>query len=226
MGISEYIPARNTTAQASMAVALLCGISLAASPAGARVLETLGAVYEIAEPDALLELMDKVSRAPWEEILNPEEAARKVRGYRPAGLSKLPRAGESKKYLVDVTYRLEEDIVGVDGRVAYPKGFPVNPLEYVSLSGNLVFLNGSDPEQVAWFRESPYFAEIGTRLMITDGSWYELMEDLKIPVYYADSKVVDRLQVRRVPTVARQSGSLLELEEVEVPSRHGEKEHE
>ena len=197
-----------------------------ASRAVARVLDTLGVIYEIAEPDALSELEERVSRAPWGELLDPEVGARKVRGYRPQGLSKLPRAGEDRKLLVDVTYRLQEDLVGADGRVAFPKGFAVNPLEYVWLSGNLVFLDGSDPEQVAWFQESPYFGEIGTRLIITGGSWYELMERLEIPVFYADARIVERLRIRSVPTVVRQFGELLELEEVEVPAGVGEKEDE
>jgi conjugal transfer pilus assembly protein TraW len=206
-----------------MVIVLLLVMALPASAAGARVLDTLGAVYEIAEPDALAELEDRVSRAPWGGILDSEEGARKVRGYRPQGLSRLPRAEESRKRLVDVTYRLPEDLVGSDGRVAFAKGFAVNPLEYVWLTGNLVFLDGSDPEQVAWFRESPYFGEIGTRLVITGGSWFELMERLEVPVFYADARVLERLQIRRVPTVVRQSGELLELEEVEVPARVGEK---
>jgi hypothetical protein len=49
------------------------------------------------------------------------------------------------------------------------------------------------------------------------------MERLEIPVYYADGKIVERFQIRRVPTVVRQSGELLELEEVEVPTRVDEK---
>jgi conjugal transfer pilus assembly protein TraW len=206
-----------------MLMAVLWGMALMATPGQARVLDTLGAVYEIAEPDALSELKERVSRAPWGEILGKEEAVRKVRGYRPRGLSKLPKASESKKRLVDVTYRLQEDLVGVDGKVAFPKGFAVNPLQHVWLSGNLVFLDASDPEQVAWFRESPYFGEIATRLILTGGSWYELMERLEIPVYYADGKIVERFQIRRVPTVVRQSGELLELEEVEVSPRVDEK---
>jgi conjugal transfer pilus assembly protein TraW len=209
--------------QVSMLMAVLWGMALMATPGQARVLDTLGAVYEIAEPDALSELKERVSRAPWGEILGKEEAVRKVRGYRPRGLSKLPKASESKKRLVDVTYRLQEDLVGVDGKVAFPKGFAVNPLQHVWLSGNLVFLDASDPEQVAWFRESPYFGEIATRLILTGGSWYELMERLEIPVYYADGKIVERFQIRRVPTVVRQSGELLELEEVEVSPRVDEK---
>ncbi len=228
MTISEHIRVRHLAAivpglQVSIVVALLCGVSLMASRAEARVLETLGVIYEIAEPDALSELEERVSSAPWGEMLDPEEAARKVRGYRPQGLSKLPRAGETRKLLVDVTYRLPEDLTGADGRVAFPKGFTVNPLDHVWLTGNLVFLDGSDPEQVAWFRESPYFGEIGTRLIITGGSWYELMERFEIPVFYADGKILERLQVRHVPTVVRQSGHLMELEEVEVQARVGEK---
>ena len=206
-----------------MLMTVLWGVALMATPGQARVLDTLGAVCEIAEPDALSELKERVSRAHWGEILGKEEAARKVRGYRPQGLSKLPKAGESKKRLVDVTYRLQEDLVGADGKPAFPKGFAVNPLEHVWLSGNLVFLDGSDPEQVAWFRESPYFGEITTRLILTGGSLYKLMERFATPVFYADGKMLERLQVQKVPTVVRQSGELLELEEVEVPTRVGEK---
>jgi len=229
--ISEDIRMRRVTAisvglQVSIAMALLFVTSFIDFQAQARVLDTLGAVYEIAEPDALSELKERVSRAPWGEIMDREEAARKVRGYRPLGGPGLPRASETRRRVVDVTYRLPEDLVGTDGRVAFPKGFDVNPLEYVRLSGNLVFLDGSDSEQVAWFRESPYFGEIATRLILTGGSWHELMERLETPVFYADGKMLERLQVQKVPTVVRQSGELLELDEVEVAARVGEKQVE
>ena len=31
-------------------------------------------------------------------------------------------------------------------------GFTFNPLRYVSLTGALVIIDGSDPEQVTWFK--------------------------------------------------------------------------
>jgi hypothetical protein len=76
--------------------------------------------------------------------------------YQPASLHQLPRARVSRRFAVDMTYTLEQELRDGEGRVLYPQGFTFNPLEYVSLSGGLVVIDGGDAEQVAWFKASPY----------------------------------------------------------------------
>jgi hypothetical protein len=81
--------------------------------------------------------------------------------YQPASLHQLPRARVSRRFAVDMTFTLEQELRDEEGRVLYPKGYTFNPLEYVSLSGGLVVIDGSDAEQVAWFKASPYHGTSG-----------------------------------------------------------------
>jgi hypothetical protein len=51
-------------------------------------------------------------------------------------------------------------------------------------------------------------------LLITDGFYYDLAQKLKRPVFYASTTIIDRLQLKAVPSVARQSGTYMEISEI------------
>jgi hypothetical protein len=77
----------------------------------------------------------------------------------------------------------------------------------------LVFINGGKKDQVEWFKQSAYFNDPRTMLMLVGGSYYDLMRDMKRPVFYATKKIVQRLQLRAVPCVAVQKGVVMEIHE-------------
>ena len=201
---------------------ILCFLFLVLpGPSRAKVVGTLGALYPISEPDALEELTSRAAQVQWDRVFNREEAEKKLRLYRPADLKRLPRVVEDRTYQVDVTYTLEFDIPDQYGNVIYPAGLQINPLDYVSLFGLLVFIDASNPDQVAWFRNSGYFNDINVRILITGGSYYELIQDLGLPVFYAGGNIIERMKIRAVPTVVRQKGGFLELKEIMVPEGEG-----
>ena len=182
----------------------------------ARDLGRYGSVYPIAEPDALLEMRKKAAGVDWKKHLNRERMTRKIRAYKPKGLVKLPRAGQQRTFLTDVSYTLDMDIPDGKGGILYPKGYTFNPLDYVRMERTLVIINGSDKRQVEWFRKSPWNKDMNAMLLLTDGSYYTLGERLKRPVFYADKMMVTRLGLQAVPSVAVQKGRMIEVREYEV----------
>ena len=134
--------------------------------------------------------------------------------YQPANLHVLPRATKDTTTMVDLTHTLEQNLVDAQGTVLYPAGFTFNPLRYVSLSGALVVIDGSDPEQVAWFKGSPYGSNRRALLLLSGGLAAALRDELLRPVAYLTEDIARRLQLRAVPSIVVERDNQLEIREV------------
>ena len=140
--------------------------------------------------------------------------------YQPANLQALPRAEKDTTTRVDLTHTLEQDVQDANGQVLYPAGFTFNPLRYVSLSGALVVIDGSDPEQVAWFKGSPYGANRRALLLLSGGLAAALRDELQRPVAYLTEDLAQRLQLRAVPSVVMEQDQHLTVREVLIDENH------
>jgi conjugal transfer pilus assembly protein TraW len=149
--------------------------------------------------------------------MSQEMIRTKVHDFRPNTLHPLPAAKADKVFQVDMTYTLASDIPEGQGGVLYPKGFAFNPLDYANLTSVLVVINADDKRQVDWFKTSSHAGDYHTRLLLCNGDYYALAEQLKRPVFYLMGEVAKRLQLAAVPSVIRQNGKKLEVTEVLVP---------
>ena len=134
--------------------------------------------------------------------------------YQPANLHALPRATKDTTTRVDLTHTLEQDVQDANGQVLYPAGFTFNPLRYVFLSGALVVIDGSDPEQVAWIKGSPYGANRRALLLLSGGLAAALRDELQRPVAYLTEDIAQRLQLRAVPSIVVERDNQLVIREV------------
>jgi len=178
------------------------------APAEHRQLAAVGPVYPVVEPDLVEELREKALTVDLAAIR--QEAGR----YQPASLHQLPRARVSRRFAVDMTFTLEQDLRDEEGRVLYPQGFTFNPLEYVSLSGGLVVIDGGDAEQVAWFKASPYHENRRAKLLLSGGHAADLAKTLERPVFYLTEVVAKRLRLQAVPSVVVEDRQQLHVQEV------------
>lgn len=196
-------------------VLVLIGFTFSGSST-AKDLGVFGAVYDIAEKDALKEIEEKARNVDINRIINRGDLARKVKNYTPEDLKdvKLPPARKDRTFLVDMTYTLDRDIADERGNVIYPKGYAFNPLDYVNYPGILIVLDGKSQSQIAWFRGSDYNKDLKTKLVITDGSYTELSRTLKRPVFYASRAIIGVFQIQAVPSIVRQDGALMEVREI------------
>lgn len=184
-----------------------------AFPAGAQVLGTAGATYPIAEQDALEEIEARARTVDWRSVIDREQP----KDYRPPEPVRLPRTGRDRAFLVDLTWTLSFDIPDGKGGVLYPRGYAFNPLDYVSFEQTLVVLDGGDPAQVDWFRQSDFARAPNVLLLLTEGSFATVSAQLKRHVYYADRRLTERFRLAAVPSVITRQGRLMEVREFALP---------
>jgi len=179
-------------------------------------LGSIGVTYEIKEKDALEEIISRARRINWKEIFDKNHFRRMVERYRPAGLKILPPARKNRVFKVDMTYTLEFDIKDKDGNIIYPKGYTFNPLDYMHYPYTIVVINPNREKELEWFKKSIYYRDPNVMFMVTDGVPYRLMKELKRPVFYATSSVIERLNLKHTPSVAKQKGQYMEVREYAV----------
>lgn len=189
-------------------------LTVLAVPAVAKVLGTVGATSQISEPDALEEIEARAREVDFRSVLdrvNPE-------GYRPPEALLLPRARQERAFLVDLTWTLPFDIPDGKGGVLYPRGYSFNPLDYVPFEQTLVVLDGSDQAQVDWFRQSGFSRAPNVLLLLTEGPFTTVSDQLKRHVYYADRRITERFRLAAVPSVITRQGRLMEVREIALPN--------
>ena len=165
----------------------------------------------------MAEIRDAAARVDWEKVIDRQQKLAMIKDFRPRDLHPLPAAKADRSFLVDMAYTLDADIPDGKGGVLYPKGFTFNPLDYVKLSSLLVIIDAGDPQQIQWFKSSPYAEDFRTRLILSGGDYYDLTEELGRPVFYLVDTVARRLQLAAVPSVIRQQDNMLQVREVRVP---------
>jgi conjugal transfer pilus assembly protein TraW len=181
----------------------------------AKQLGVVGRVYPIAERDALEEIEERARQVDWQSVLDRE----RPEDFRPANLAKLPRAHRGRSFLVDMTYILDFDIPDGKGGILYPKGYQFNPLDYVPFNQTLVVINGEDSEQVAWLKASPLVNRPDTLILLSGGGFSEVGQGLERAVFYATRQIVERFQLKAVPSVIHREGRMMEVEEIEIPEK-------
>jgi conjugal transfer pilus assembly protein TraW len=201
------------TALLKIVIPVLVLCFLAVLPAQAKVIATVGQVYPIAERDALTEIEERAKEVNWRSILAKE----KPEDFRPSSLVPLPRARHDRSFLVDMTYTLEFDVPDGRGGILYPRGYRFNPLDYVPFNQTLVVLDGDDPEQLDWLKRSSLLSEPGSQILLTQGAFSRVGEQLGRAVFYADRRILERFKLTAVPSVISRKGRLMEVKEIEIP---------
>ena len=180
-------------------------------------LGSFGATYSIAEKDAIEEIEEKAGNTDWSKHFNKEKMEKAVKGYRPENLVRLPRAGENRSFNVDMTYTLDFDITDNHGQILYPKGFTFNPLDYIDFPRTLIVIDATDEDQVAWLKSSEHVYT--ATILITDGAFWDLSNSLGRALFYADKQIVERLKIKAVPSIIKQSGRYMEVKEIAIEKK-------
>ncbi|MBW1731929.1 MAG: hypothetical protein JRJ75_13745 [Deltaproteobacteria bacterium] len=198
---------------------LIIPIVMLCSTTGLAAIHNLGSyghTYAIAEPDALTQIKEAARKVDWSKVFSRKAQEDRIKHFRPRDLVNLPRAERDRTYLVDLTFVLPFDIPDGKGGVLYPKGYTINPLDYITYPRTLVVIDGSDPKQVRWFTHSEYANSLNTTLLITNGSYYDLAKRLNRPVFYLMEDLAERLKIETVPSVISQKGRYMEVREIAI----------
>ena len=183
--------------------------------AGATLhLGTVGETYPVIESDVVAELRQEAAKLATKNKL---PLSRQMKTYQPANLHPLPRATENRSFPVDMSYSLNQDLLDGQDNLLYAKGYTFNPLDYIAFPGGLVVIDGADPVQIEWFKKTPYAGNYRAKLLLSNGSAFELTEKLKRPVFYLTSDIAERLRLEAVPSIVVQKENKMLVQEVMLP---------
>lgn len=193
---------------------MLCSFALA----GTRIELQLGQSYDFAEKDILELINEHISKNKEHFNQKAQEMSEKgkenIKNYKPKDLKTLEPATEDKIFYPNLTYTLNEDIKGADGKVIYKKGYSFNPADYVKISYAMIVIDGTNRAEVEWFKTSGYANSIAYRLLLSDGSYYDLNQELKQAVFYLMPQIRERFNIQKTPSIIKQVGNAIQVQEI------------
>ena len=192
---------------------------VATTPARAQDLGVIGPVYPIAEPSLLDVILGRLRAAEQDGTLArlQRDAQARVRQTvdEPAPVAGLARARQARRFHHDPSIVVQEAILDSDGRVIVPPGTVVNPLDTVTLSQALLFIDARDREQVARARKLIDERQGKVKVILTGGSYLDLMRRWQRPVFYdQEGTLTTKLGIRQVPALVTQDGRRLRIDEL------------
>ncbi len=129
----------------------------------------------------------------------------------PAPVDGLTPAKRSRRFLLDLSFKVEKNIEDTTGTIIAKAGTTVNPLEKIKLSSGLLFLDGSKETHLEWARQ-----QTGKfKWILIKGKPSEIEEKEKRPIYFDQRGIyTTRFQIENVPAKVVQKGKYLLIEEL------------
>lgn len=177
-----------------------------------------GHTYDFAEEDMLdginNHLLNNKEKITQRVNAEQEKMKEKAKKFKPDGMISLSPADQNNTFRPDMTYTLDKDISDIEGRVIYKQGFSFNPLKYQKLPYGMVVIDGSDRDEIEWFKKSEYANTVAYRLLLSDGNYYDVSQELKQQAFYCLPEITKRLQLKHTPSVIIQRGDVMEVREI------------
>lgn len=198
---------------ASLAVLFGC-----CSASFAEDLGAVGPTWPIQERDLVQVMQERAAAKQRSGEIEQQRSAlqKRAKAYadRPTSLG-LARAARERSWALDPAVAVPYDIKDARGKVLIPAGTRVNPLDRMALSRKLVFVDASDPEQLAWLgRRATHFRD-RHKVVLTGGSISQAAEILGGRVWFdQEGKLVQEFGIKAVPAIVAQDGRLLRIQEV------------
>ena len=178
----------------------------------------LGKTYEFKERD-ILELIQEhltKNRPELEQKLlgQRDKLKENIKNWKPKDMVKLTPAPKNNTFSPDITWTLTKDIKDHEGNIIYPQGFSFNPAKYARLSYGIVVINANDKEELEWLEKGGYLNTIAYRIFLSEGSYYEMIQKYKQDFYYLLPEIAKRFQLKHTPSIIKQEGEEIIIQEV------------
>ena len=182
-----------------------------------------GHVFPIAEPDLLTTLHSRLQHLNENEGLaklqeQQIQQAQKSR-LRPHVVVHVARATITRRWHHDPSLTLRQDIQDHHGHIMHKAGIRINPLHHRPMTKTLVFINGDDAEQCAWY-EQHYLKNLKSKahkIILVNGAPFTLMEQWQQPVYFDQhSRLVQKFSIEHVPATITALGDHFIIEEINI----------
>ncbi|KEY40119.1 type-F conjugative transfer system protein TraW [Pantoea agglomerans] len=201
-----------------LATAVVLFAAVVAQPVQAKELGTIGHLFPIAEPDLLTfigqRLQGMEDSGEMDRLQREAEARVKAHAVRPAPVAGLTPAKTDRAFLYDPTFTVRETIRDMRGNVIARAGDKVNPLDKVAFSETLYFVDGDNPQQMAWLK--PQLAGLQNfKVILVKGNVHDSSLALDEPVYFDQyGTLTTKFGFEHTPVRITRADRMLRVEEV------------
>ncbi len=178
-----------------------------------------GVTYEIAEKDFLKELQEKLQEAQKSGKLAKFQDDVKKQMISsvnsPKAVEGITKATFAREWYFDPSVSKPTDLADQNGQVFYRAGTKVNPLDYMSFTKILIFIDGDDETQVRWALEQNKIKKSKTKIILVRGRVIDLMRQKKVRLYFdQQGTLTTKFGIKAVPATVAQEGKMLKVMEV------------
>lgn len=178
-----------------------------------------GSTFEIKEEGFLSMIQRRLKQVNIEREQKKMSDIAKTRVEEPKRVANIKRTEKARSFAHDPSYVLGENIFLPNGRLLYPVGTMVNPLDHITLDMKLIFIDGTDSLQIEWFKEQEktLSASRKDKLILIAGRPLDLGKELGREVYFDQAGILTtKFNIRQVPAIVEQEGRMLRIREVKI----------
>tara|TARA_R110002072_G_scaffold163836_6_gene316728 strand:- start:3186 stop:3809 length:624 start_codon:yes stop_codon:yes gene_type:complete len=177
----------------------------------------LGIVYPIKEKSLLELIYQKLKQHQKEGNLGKlqEHFANKVKkSIEKPSAANIWSAMQTKRWLFDPSLTLKKDILNHEGVIVAKGGTTVNPLHYVKMSKDLIFINADNKKEIE-FVKNKLKENTNNKIILVSGNIKDANKELQHPVYFDQAaNLIKKFGIEHTPAVVLQKGEFLQIEEL------------
>ncbi len=180
-----------------------------------------GTTHEIREQNFLQEIQAKLKEAEKNgKIAKLQSEMKKqtiLRANRPKEVRGITKAEESRNWVFDPSISLDHDLRDQNGQVFYKAYTKVNPLDKITLSKALIFIDGDDKEQVNFALQQNKKRTSHAKIILVRGGVIDLMRQTKVRFYFdQNGTLTTKFKILHTPAIVEQEGKILRVSEVAI----------
>lgn len=180
-----------------------------------------GSVYAITEPDMIVEIQRRIAMTDWQSQKN--NAMNNVMRSLQTGID-LPVATKSDVRYLDPSIEVTQDIFHPNGQLIASKGERLNPQTLMPMQHDYIVFDATKKDQVDWVKRLQGLYSVRKKPLVflfsrikTENGWEDynsLATDLSGPVYQLNAALMNRFQIKALPTLIEGHGDKLAIREI------------
>lgn len=198
----------------ALSLTLLSGVAVA------KDFGTWGDLYPVAEPDMLQTIHERLTELQrsgrWEQEMTAFKERTVQHSQRPEPVSGIGKTERYAERFFDPSVQFSSDLKDDKGRVFARKGDVINPLATVPFAQTLYFIDGDDPQQIAWMKaQQP--RTLMVKIILVNGDIPKTSAALDSRIYFDQGGALSRrFGLTTVPAriTAAPSGLRLRIESI------------
>ena len=179
------------------------------SSLSAKDLGNFGETFEIVEADLLEHIKSRLNElrenGSLEQAKAKVETRIKEQVFHPRAIEGITHTQVKREFKFDPTITVTRDLVDHKGQIFAKKGQKFNPLDKISMSKSLLFIDGTKELQIKWALIRIKNKKRLSKLILVKGTPIELGKRLNMDVYFDQHGILTKkFGIKHVPAIVFQ----------------------